>query len=219
MFGFRARNDGGVIQVSAEHPYLSLHADGSLALGTAYQTVINFPTVCTTQQPPLIFVKPTWASQGENLSFKCGVIGSPGNWTGFRLVNGNTTQVSSLLWFAAIWAPLTAAGDYGMRIRDANGNICFHSSSQLIKFSRFITSWTFVSWNTFVAELTSTVTLASDEYALVSHCHSYSVVSYGSTNLHIGVRISPSGVIGLTLNGNTAAAGIGYFPVLLAKKS
>lgn len=217
MFGFRARNDGGVIQVSADRPYLSLHAEGSLALGTAYQTVINFPTVCTTQQPPLIFVRPTWASQGENLSFKCGVIGSPGAWTGFRLVNGNTTQVSKLDWFAAVWAPLTASGSYGMRIRDPSGNVCFHSSSQLVKFSRFITSWTLKTWNTFITELVSDVTLAGDEFALVSHCHTYSVASYNGT-LHIGVSFSPTGLVGLTLNGTTVG-GIDYFPVLLAKKS
>lgn len=218
-FGFRARNNGGVIQLSAERPYLSLHAEGAVNIGTAYQTVITFPTVCTTQQPPLIFVRPAWASQGEDLAFKCGVIGSPGNWTGFRLVNANTTQISILDWFAAVWAPLTAAGSYGMRIRDANGNVCFHSSSQLIKFSRFITSWTRVSWTTFIAEFKSNVILAGDEYALVSHCHSYSVVSQSSTNLHIGVSLSPTGVVGLVLNSSTSSVGIGYFPVLLAKKS
>lgn len=138
MFGLRVTNDSGVIQVSSEKPYMSLHAEGFQAIGTAYRTTIYFSQPCTTTQPPMIFIRPERGSQGETSTFKCGVLGSPGNWTGFVLINGNTTQINYLHWFAAIWRPLTASGDYGMRIRDAAGNVCFHSSSQLIKFSRFI---------------------------------------------------------------------------------
>ena len=219
MFGFRAKNDNGTIQLSAERPYMSLHAEGFLNVGTAYQTTITFAQPCTTTQPPMIFIRPVWASQGEDLGFKCGVIGSPGNWTGFKLVNSNTTQISQLDWFAAVWAPLTVSGNYGMRIRDANGNICFHSSSQLIKFSRFITYWTHKTSTTFYSEFVSNVTLASDEYVLVSQCHSFSVAAVMSANRHIGVSLSPAGLVGLTTNPATSTNGIGYFPMLLAKKS
>jgi len=219
MFGFRARNDNGVIQVSADRPYLSLHEKGTVNIGTAYNTLINFSTPCTTVQPPLIFFRSAWTSQGEGLTLKCGVVGSPGNWTGFRLINANTTQLSISDWFAAVWSPLQAAGPFGMRVRDASGTVCFHSSSQLIKFSRFITTWTYLSGNSNISTYTSGQTLASDEYALVSQCHSHSISTRASTNMHIGVTVTAAGVIGLVTNPSTGSLGLGYFPVLLAKIS
>lgn len=217
MFGLRVRNNNDVLQVSSERPCLSVHDEGVLAIGTAYYTVINFNQVCTTTQPPIIFVRAERGSASEQTTFKCGVVGSPGNWTGFRLVNGNTTQINYLHWFAAVWAPLTASGNYGMRVRDVNGNICFHSSSQLVKFSRFITSWTRISGDSSVSTYSSGQTLAADEYVSISQFHTSSLATYNGAK-HIGLTFDANNVIKLTANGLTLA-NIGYWPVLLAKKS
>lgn len=218
MFGFRARNNDDVIQVSSDRAYMSLHEEGYLAIGSAYDTTITFTRPCTTTQPPMIFIRANSGSAGETTTFKCGVVGSAGNWTGFRLINGNTTQINYLYWFAAIWAPLTASGDYGMRLRDASGQVCFHSSSQLVKFSRFITHWTYLSGGAGVQTYTSGQTIAADEYALVSQCHTYTAAIYGSVSRHIGLTFDAAGVIKLTVNGG-GVVDLDYFPVLLAKKS
>ncbi|MDV7209883.1 hypothetical protein [Azotobacter beijerinckii] len=218
MFGLRVTNDSGVVQVSSEKPYMSLHAEGYQAIGSTYRTTITFAQPCTTTQPPIIFIRAERGSQSEQTSFKCGVTGSPGNWTGFVLINGNTTQVNYLYWFAAVWRPLTASGNYGMRIRDANGEICFHASSQLIKFSRVITEWTEIYNDGFVATFGSGIIIASDEYMMASHCHTSMVSCYGGIQ-HIGVTLDADGQVMITFTGHVTNSGVGYLPVLLTKKS
>lgn len=98
----------------------------------------SFPSVITTQEPPLVFVRP---GQSNTLSF-CKISGSAGAWTGFSFT-GIAGVATSGSWFCAAFKAEELA-DYGLRIWDGSAKLLFDSGTPAAQFTRTITSWSYL---------------------------------------------------------------------------
>jgi hypothetical protein len=143
-FGVQFTNTGNVVTLDSEFARLSVICSGRYApteesnLGST----TNFPVVITTQEPPLVFVRPDTTTLQSGLTLMR-VNGSPGAWTGFyvRAQNASTAQPNGRYFAAAFKAQATAA--YGMRLWDASGALIFDSGTSSALFTRAFQNWTY----------------------------------------------------------------------------
>jgi len=99
-----------------------------------YSGPINFPTPITSQEPPLVFIRP---STSFTLSY-ARINGSAGNWTGFSFVGGGTGK-----YFAAAFQAAPTAR-YGFRIWDGGAKLLFDSGTPCAQFTRTISAWSYI---------------------------------------------------------------------------
>jgi hypothetical protein len=146
-FGLQFTNNSGTVTLDSEYARLSVICAGAYApnadggLGAS----VTFPTVITSQEPPLVFIRPTTVS-GLGSTCLASVSGSPGAWTGFyiRAFSKSTAQPSGKYFAAAFQANPTAA--YGLRIWDGASRILFDSGTSAAVFSRAFQNWSFVRY-------------------------------------------------------------------------
>lgn len=223
MFGLYVLNESGSLQLSADDQYLSEHEGGSFSFGAGvYSRSYTFSTPVESQYPPLVFARVSSASAGGKVSIVASVSGSPGAWTGFVMSQGNTTQSTTGLWFAATYQPSISAEDYGFNIYSESGNLIFDLNRPILKFSRFVTSWTYAgNPSRGVYSYSSALTLAADEYIMINQFIRSHVSASSSTVSRFGVSILPNSLIGLTVNtgGSGPFTSFGYFALPLAKRS
>jgi len=93
----------------------------------------DFPSVITSQEPPLIFVRPsTGGFQWVSLK------GSPGNWTGF--INGASGGSGSF--FVAAYES-TPTAQYGLRLWDGGAKQLFDNGTPCAQFTDVVTGWAY----------------------------------------------------------------------------
>lgn len=222
MFGLEVINDSGVLQLSAESQYLAEHESDIFTFGSGvYSKNISFSQPVTSQYPPLIFVRIISASQGESSSYIARVLGSPGNWTGFNLRSGNTTQTTTGEWIASTYQPLPSSQQFGMRVYGASGNLIFDFSRPILKYSRVISSWTYGgNPSSGIYVYNSGVTLASNEFVMVNQSIRSHVSASASTSSYTGITILANSEVKLTVNtgGTGPFTSFGYFAIPLAKR-
>lgn len=136
-FGMFYKNESAVTIIDSEFSRLVVLVKGSWS-GTGSGVYVPFPSTITTQEPPLIFVRP----DQSNLFCFCLVRGSAGAWTGFSFV-GTTGVSTSGKWFAAAFKAEPTA-TYGMRLWDGAGKLIFDTGTPCAQFTRTITSWTYL---------------------------------------------------------------------------
>lgn len=139
-YGFLAINDDGYVQIDAETPRLSVLSSGAYQ-GTSKEVTVSFPQAITTQEPPCVFIRPS-TTTGTELYYAMSLLGTAGNWTGFRISTGNVNFLPSGKWFAAVFAP-TAAATYGMRIWDGAGSRVYDSGAPPAVVTNVVQSWTY----------------------------------------------------------------------------
>lgn len=134
-FGLRVVNDAGAVSLDSEFSRLCVFHKGSYTAGIA----VSFQQTLTTQEPPLVFVRPN-----DNGAFiQLGVLlnGSAGAWTGITVVS--SLAHTGKVFVAAFMAIPTAS--YGLRLWDSVGRLIFDSGMQAVVFTRAVQNWTYTN--------------------------------------------------------------------------
>lgn len=135
-YGLTFTNNNDVVTLDSEFSRLVVLAKGTYSgVGGAGA---SFPFVITTQEPPLVFVRP---GQSNTLCF-CKLSGGPGAWTGFSFtgIAGSGTSGS---WFAAAFQSKEIA-TFGLRLWDGSSKLLFDSDTACAQFTRTITGWSYL---------------------------------------------------------------------------
>ena len=139
-YGIRVTNNAIRTQIDSVNRVLSVHSSGTFQCGQQggnfIQWVdINFPTVITTVERPMVFLNAVDYMMVGNFSVK----GAPGAWTGFRLkawpnsLHGSAwTQYMTIKWFCSSYmVAADTQGQYGARVRDANVALLFSTATNI----------------------------------------------------------------------------------------
>lgn len=144
-YGLEFINTGDVVVLDSEFARLSVLATGRYAptQESGLGSVTSFAQPITTQEPPLIFVRPDAVAGVKSAVIQMTVLGSAGNWTGFyvRTRSIHTAQPNGRYFAAAFAARATA--DFGMRLFDAGAGLIFDNGTPSAVFTRFIQNWTY----------------------------------------------------------------------------
>lgn len=144
-YGLQFTNNSNVVTIDSEFARLMVIASGRYAPteegGMGSTTYFARPV--TSQEPPLVFVRPDNSALIAGLS-NMRLIGSAGNWTGFyvRTYSSATAQPNGR-YFVGAFAAQTVA-QYGMRLWDGTGKMLFDSGTPNATFTRSFQSWTYV---------------------------------------------------------------------------
>jgi hypothetical protein len=203
-YGLTFTNNNDVVTLDSEFSRLVVLAKGTYSgVGGAGA---SFPFVITTQEPPLVFVRP---GQSNTLCF-CKLSGGPGAWTGFSFT-GIAGVGTSGNWFAAAFQSNKVA-TFGLRLWDGNSKLLFDSDTPCAQFTRTITGWSYLGSSptgqgTSRLSWTAYSPLGSGDYMLLNNVamdvagltsrqgNQYAVWDYGNNRLVmqvVGVDISTS---------------------------
>lgn len=157
-YGMEFRNNNDVVTIDSEFSRLVILQKGRYSGGAAFSPAI------TTQEPPLVFVRPDATSTFSYVT----ISGSPGNWTGFSfLVNG----VGS--YFVAAFQAREAA-KYGFRVWDGSEKLLIDSGTPCAQFTRTITAWSYLGststgQGTLKSSWTAVSPLNTGDYMLINN--------------------------------------------------
>jgi hypothetical protein len=144
-YGLQYSNNENVVTIDSEFTRLVVLAKGAYSPdgGAGINSTTMFPTTITSQEPPLVFIRPAGATGIAGLCFTR-ILGSPGAWTGFyvRGYDENTLQPNGSYFVCGFSA--TAMAQYGMRLWDGSGKLLFDSDTPYARFTRAFQNWTYV---------------------------------------------------------------------------
>ncbi len=130
-YGLSVTNDAGTISLDSEYARLCVFHKGTYTANAG----ITFQNVVTTQEPPLIFIRPY--NNGSFIQLGVSIGGSAGSWGGATVVSGGAH--SGEIFVAAFSSkPLSP---YGLRMWDSSGNQIFDSGAQAAVFTRALPNW------------------------------------------------------------------------------
>ena len=132
-YGLRVRNQGGDVVIDSQYRNMALLLEQQLDVRTevGYYT-INFAPV-TTDAPPVLAVR-RWSDPALFFS-TVDYLGGPGNWTGVRLTfNGLDRHAGAKVWVRLYAYDLPPMPGYGMKIRNAAGQLVFDSARLPLTF-------------------------------------------------------------------------------------
>lgn len=200
-FGFEAKNLNGTVTVSDINKVLVFYQRGIVNITSAttdrpgYGT-ITFSSPITTPEAPTLFVR---YSSGNIASlavyFTC--LGSPGNWTGFRITSGAggaVLQNHFLEWVACKYINSTGNDPLGMQVFDANGSPVFDTSQKLVKYSKFTKAWSFGGDEFFTTWTPLGITIDADDFINISG-FDRGIIWFGTSRYsYAGIRLLSGGV-------------------------
>lgn len=137
-FGLRFINANNEVTLDSEFARLVVLQRGNWNAGggVGRRVVIALDPVVTTEEPPLIFVRPNASTVFQF----CLVNGSSGNWTSFSFTTSNTPGGN---WFSAAFKSVPVAS-YGLRLWSATSTLLFDSGTPCAKFTNYIAGWSFL---------------------------------------------------------------------------
>jgi len=148
-YGLEFTNNDGVVTVDSEFTRLVVLAKGTYqpTQESGLGSVTSFPQTITSQEPPLVFIRPAGSSGIAGLCL-IRVIGSPGAWTGFyvRAYDVNTLQPNGAYFVCGFAA--TALANYGMRLWDGGSKLLFDTDTPYARFTRSFQNWTYIKSDT-----------------------------------------------------------------------
>lgn len=127
-YGLTFVNSSDVVTLDSEFSRLVVLHSGN------YSGSASFPQPITTQEPPLVFIRPNASTTLQYAT----IYGGPGYWTGFGFVGGGSGR-----YFAAAFESKELA-EFGMRLWGSAGKILFDSGTPCAQFTRTITSWSYI---------------------------------------------------------------------------
>lgn len=157
-YGLEFKNDNDVVTLDSEYSRLVVLQSGRYSGGAAFSPAI------TTQEPPLVFVRPDASATFQYTT----ISGGPGNWTGFSFIGGGVGS-----YFCAAFKAREIA-TYGLRLWDGSTNLLFDSGTPCAQFTRTIMSWTFLGASQTGQGLTrgnwtAPSTLSTGDYMLINN--------------------------------------------------
>lgn len=132
-YGLQVVNDAGAVSLDSEYSRLCVFHKGSYTAGVS----VVFSSVVTTQEPPLVFVRPQ--SNGSLIQLGVLLEGAAGAWTGCSVTSG---QAHSGAIFIGAFSSVPSAS-YGLRMWGATGKQIFDSGTQAAVFTRAVQNWTY----------------------------------------------------------------------------
>ncbi|MCF4997372.1 hypothetical protein GIW70_22235 [Pseudomonas syringae] len=139
-YGFQSLNDNLFVQIDSEAPRLCVLTQGAYS-GTQNASAVFARTV-TSQDPPLVFIRPTQTGAIQ-VPISVWFTGGPGNWTGFSMKASNVNGTLSGLYFVAAWASMGTAR-YGMRLWDENASLVYDSGAPAVVVTFAAGNWTYL---------------------------------------------------------------------------
>lgn len=136
-FGLRFTNNNNVVTLDSEFARLVVLGTGTWN-GTGSGVYVPFAKTITTDEPPLVFVRP----DQSNVFCFCLIHGSAGAWTGFSFV-GTSGVATSGKWFVAAFKSEPTA-TFGLRLWDGNAKLLFDNGTPCAQFTRTITGWSYL---------------------------------------------------------------------------
>ncbi len=215
---FTAGDDNRVV-VDSEFSRMSTLYKGTYVANesSGSSSLTLFPAAITTQEQPLVFIRPNSVNGIIGMS-NLEILGSPGNWTGFRVrqFNLHTIQPNGR-WFVANFVTQPIAS-YGARFWNSSGTPIFDSASPPAIFVRSSNNWTYTGngqdgQGQSISYFSAPFNMAEDEYFMINNF----VMSAVAGSSGIGTRQIaamwdyPSRLIriGLITNsGNTVSTGL-----------
>ena len=194
-YGVTFTNNSDVVTLDSEFSRLVVLEKGTWN-GSGSGVFVPFAKTITTDEPPLVFVRP---NQSNLLCF-CLIHGSARAWTGFSFV-GIVGQATSGKWFAGAFKSEPTAA-YGFRLWDASSKLLFDSGTPCAQFTRIITSWSYLgstqtSQGVYRLSWTAASPLDTGDYMLINNIamdlagvtsrqgNVYAVWEYGNNRLVI----------------------------------
>lgn len=109
-----------------------------------YGSVVTFPKPITTIEQPFVFIRPDTVDGMAQLGGAAGVLGSPGNWTGF--LTGMYNQIGFYPNGKYIVASFGAQSiaEYGVRLFSETAKPIFDTGTPNVLFTRAFQNWTYV---------------------------------------------------------------------------
>ncbi|WLH82477.1 hypothetical protein [Pseudomonas sp. FP2338] len=159
-YGLKFTNVSDVVTLDSEFSRLVI------LYSARYNAGAFFPAPITSQEPPLIFVRPD-----NNSSFQyVRLIGTPGNWTGFS--NSNPANAPGTYFLAAYESKETAS--YGLRLWDGASKLLFDNGTPCAQFTLVATTWSLLSLTnpspgTWIYVYTTPASLTSGDYMLINN--------------------------------------------------
>ncbi|NWB68005.1 hypothetical protein HX839_17115 [Pseudomonas sp. I8001] len=132
-YGMSFTNDSGVVVIDSEFARLVVLYKGD------YSGPIVFPAPITTQEPPLVFVRP---SASVTISY-AKITGTAGNWTGFSFLG-----MGSGKFFVAAFGGAVPTAKFGFRLWDGQSKLLVDSGTPCAQFTRTISAWTYIGSST-----------------------------------------------------------------------
>jgi len=168
-YGLSVINDGGVVSIDSEYARLCVLQAGRYS-GGAGSAGVSFSPAITTQEPPLIFLRPD--NNGGLVTIGCSISGAPGNWTGMTITGPTTYAPSGKYFVGGFAASATAA--FGMRLWDGASKLLFDSGTPSAVFTRFSQNWTYVkstqdAQGFYINWYSSPFSSSVDEYLMINN--------------------------------------------------
>lgn len=139
-FVFEIRNPSGNLSVDDEFVNYAELANGTFSFtagGANPDTgVIPFPSTLTSPHPPVVVAR--WAANSNVFCLGYEVVGSPGAWTGFKMVLGSLSGTHALSVVYRVFAPPTSSPGWAWRTYRANQELCFSSGFTPMEIERYI---------------------------------------------------------------------------------
>lgn len=195
-YGLEFTNNNDVVTLDSEFSRLVILQSGRYSGGATFSPPI------TTQEPPLVFVRPDGTTTLQYTT----ISGGPGNWTGFSFVSSGAGN-----YFCAAFKSRELA-TYGLRLWNGTGGILFDSGTPCAQFTRTVRSWTYLGSSstgqgTVLSSWTAYSPLDTGDYVMINNigmdvggnsnrgAKLYVVWNYGNNRLEpyiIGVNNSTS---------------------------
>lgn len=141
-FGFRVSSPAGVTTDSSFLGY-SLIQESQITVITNDYASFYFAKPVTSMEPPIVAFKMT---QTSNLWISsCKLLGSPGNWTGCRVVGGFLSAQGNKTYQVRLYAARVNSGErMGIRVRTEDGAITLDSGFKQLEFkdsAAYVPNW------------------------------------------------------------------------------
>ncbi|ANF84825.1 hypothetical protein A7J50_1394 [Pseudomonas antarctica] len=130
-YGLKFTNTSDVVTLDSEFSRLVI------LYSARYNAGAFFPYPITSDEPPLIFVRPDNTASFQYVR----LIGTPGNWTGFS--NSHPANSPGTYFLAAYASKETET--YGMRLWDGGSKLLFDSGTPCAQFTLVAANWTLLS--------------------------------------------------------------------------
>lgn len=173
-YGLTVKNDSGSIIISSYYKVLVFSERGTFRIQSQYTDkpgygIVAFKTPVRSSEPPEIFVRRV-SGTTPNLNVFMTMLGSTGNWTGFKITSGaggSVLQNHSMEFVCCKFSDVKSNDAFGMQLWDESGRPVFTSSDRIVKFDKMTKAWS-KSQGTNLDTYSSGMTVAADDFVSIT---------------------------------------------------